>query len=495
MTLTVPMFRFLRFVSALCLVLGPLSEEAAAGPRVNDIHAQLNETEVARIFEPRDLEELKKAIRDAKTDGKSVSIAGGRHAMGGQQFGEGTTLIQMSRLNRVLSFDRGKGTVEAEAGIQWPELVAYLLKVQKGARSQWGIVQKQTGADRLSLGGALSANIHGRGLKLRPIVQDVESFTLVNPDGDLLRCSRTENPELFRLAIGGYGLFGVIYSVHLRLMPRTKLERIVEVLDLKEAERKFDERIKAGFLYGDFQYATDVGSDDFMRKGVFSFYKPAGEGAAVRAVQKELNADDWFALYDLAHRDRKKAFERYSDYYLTTNGQIYWSDLHQMSVYLDDYHKKLDKRAGAKDGASEMISELYVPRKKLVSFMEAARSSLLKNEGEVIYGTVRLIEKDSESFLAWAREDFACVIFNLHVTHTPEGIDKARSAFRGLIDTALQRGGSYFLTYHRWARKDQVLKAYPQFVEFLRLKKKYDPGELFQSEWYRHYREMFASEL
>ncbi len=33
---------------------------------------------------------------------------------------------------------------------------------------------------------------------------------------------------------------------------------------------------------------------------------------------------------------------------------------------------------------------------------------------------------------------------------------------------------------------------YPQFAEFLRLKRTYDPQERFQSDWYRHYREMFA---
>jgi len=35
----------------------------------------------------------------------------------------------------------------------------------------------------------------------------------------------------------------------------------------------------------------------------------------------------------------------------------------------------------------------------------------------------------------------------------------------------------------------------PQFVDFLRLKKKYDPQERFQSEWYRHYKKMFADKL
>ncbi len=39
------------------------------------------------------------------------------------------------------------------------------------------------------------------------------------------------------------------------------------------------------------------------------------------------------------------------------------------------------------------------------------------------------------------------------------------------------------------------MRAYPQFVEFLRRKLAHDPGERFQSEWYRHYRAMFGPEL
>jgi hypothetical protein len=51
------------------------------------------------------------------------------------------------------------------------------------------------------------------------------------------------------------------------------------------------------------------------------------------------------------------------------------------------------------------------------------------------------------------------------------------------------------LTYHRWATREQVEAAYPQFVDFLRLKKKHDPDETFQSNWYRHYKQMFADKL
>jgi hypothetical protein len=84
---------------------------------------------------------------------------------------------------------------------------------------------------------------------------------------------------------------------------------------------------------------------------------------------------------------------------------------------------------------------------------------------------------------------------NLRVGHSDLGLQEAALQFQRLIDLALEQGGSYFLTYHRWARKDQVMKAYPQFVEFLELKRSYDPEERFQSEWYRHYRAMFAAEL
>lgn len=111
---------------------------------------------------------------------------------------------------------------------------------------------------------------------------------------------------------------------------------------------------------------------------------------------------------------------------------------------------------------------------------------------DVIYGTVRLIERDDESFLAWAREPWACVIFNIHTVHTPAGLESAAAAFRRLIDYAIERGGSYFLTYHRWATPEQVEACYPRIREFFALKRKHDPDEAFQSEWYRHYRDAFA---
>ena len=128
---------------------------------VNDIHSGLNETRVKSIFYPKSIAEIQRIIKVARKEGLSISIAGGRHAMGGQQFADNAILIDMKRMNKVLHFDYAVRTVEVQAGIQWPELINYLLKVQKGKAKQWGIVQKQTGTATLSIGGTISANAHG----------------------------------------------------------------------------------------------------------------------------------------------------------------------------------------------------------------------------------------------------------------------------------------------------------------------------------------------
>ena len=453
---------------------------------VNDIHSQLNPSEVADIVEADSLDAVRGAMLRARAAGLPVCVAGGRHAMGGQQFCEGGLLVDTRPLARVLEFDGDRGTITVEAGIQWPQLLAEL------ASTPWAIVQKQTGADRLSIGGALAANVHGRGLTFPPIVGDVEDFTLVGPDGDVLRCSRDENPELFGLVIGGYGLFGVVYSVTLRLAPRRKLERVVEVRELDGLDTAFASRIAEGFVFGDFQFAIDPESDDFLNRGVFSCYRPVDDSTVIPEGQRVLTREDWAQLLLLTHTDKALAFERYSAHYLQTSGQLYLSDAHQFADYVDGYHERLDEVMGATHPATEMISELYVPRAELHGFMNAVADDFRSAGVDVIYGTVRLIERDEETFLPWARESWACVIFNLHTVHTADGLERSAAAFRRLIDHAAALGGSYFLTYHRWATADQLEACHPRIRDFLAHKRAYDPDERFQSDWYRHYRDALA---
>ena len=462
---------------------------------VNDVHARLNQCVPALQRRPATLAELRHALQVATRRGLGVSIAGGRHAMGGQQFLQDGLVLDMRGMNRILEFDREQGLVTVEAGATWPELMRGYLARQAGSPQQWGIRQKQTGADSLTIGGAIAANIHGRGLDSPPFSADLESFQLMRADGELINCSRERNAELFRMVIGGYGLFGVVVAAKLRLVRRQKVQRIVELLGLPSLIQAFEARIRDGYTYGDFQFATDPSAPGFLNDGVFSCYRPVDSPRPIPPGQLRLGQSDWRRLLYLAHVNKRRAFLEFSDFYLRSSGQLYWNDTHQLNIYLDDYHRLLDAQLCASVPATEMITELYVPRDRLTEFMAAVREDFLRHQVNFIYGTVRLIRRDTDAFLAWARDDFACVIFNLHVDHHQLGLARARRDFQRLIDRAIEFNGSYFLTYHRFARRDQLLHCYPQMPAFLQRKRALDPEQRFSSDWYRHHVELLPDLL
>ena len=460
-------------------------------PLLNDVQSRLNATDMQRIDAPASPPEVSAAIAQAASQGLSVCPAGTLHSMGGQQFAAGGVSLSSASLTGIGPMDPELGTVWVQSGVTWPRLVQWLRRSEGNEGPALSIIQKQTGADELTLGGALSSNIHGRVLGRRPVVDDIASFYLVLPDGSRVKCSRDENAHLFALAIGGYGMFGFVDSVNLRLTPRRLHVRRVRELPLEDVIPGLEAQEKAGATYGDFQYMTDETSPDFMARGIMSVYLPEEGVSRIPEGQLGLSQEEWSRLYVLAHTDKARAYDKYAAHYRDTDGQLYWSDDLQFSPYLPDAGDALYRQLGWQTYASLMITELYVPRDRFVDFMAAARETLLKTGANVVYGTVRLIEAEDETLLRWARESYACVIFNLLVEHSPEGMERGRDRFRALTDCALEREGSFYLTYHRWARRDQVERAYPDFRRFLELKEEHDPAGIFSSDWYRHHREMF----
>jgi FAD/FMN-containing dehydrogenase len=462
---------------------------------VNDTHSALNRTCISQLIEARTVDDVVKAVRRARTQGTALAIAGGRHAMGGQQFLTDGSLLDMRRVNKVRALDEERGLLQVEAGITWPDVIRGYLARPNGSTSSWGIRQKQTGADRLTIGGAVAANIHGRCLDAPPFIADIESLEVVTADAEVVHCSRLERPELFRHVVGGYGLFGAVTAATIRLGPRRQVERVVEMLDVDGLVDTLDQRVSAGCLYGDFQFAIDPDSPQFMRTGILSCYRPTDERGSIPTRQRRLSQGDWNRLLELAHRDKRRAFEEFAAFYLSTSGQLYWSDTHQLNLYLENYHGALDQRLGASTSGGEMITELYVPRSRLAVFMQDIRRDFLLHPVDLIYGTIRLIEPDRESALPWARDRYACVIFNLHVDHYPRAILNAKEAFVRLIDHAVGHGGSYYLTYHRFARPDQLMTCHPAVESFIATKQRLDPTGLFQSDWYEHLLAQTSGEL
>ena len=481
---------FLKTISAAPF-LTSASLDSSPGTLVNDVHTGWNPTWVDQVEQPTSAAEVQALIKAARKRGKIISVSGSRHATGGQQFARHSVLVDMRRMNRVLDFDAKSGVLGVEGGIEWPDLIQGYLKAQ-GSAPLWGIRQKQGGGDHMTLGGALSANAHGHCLGAPPLIGDVEWIEITSNDKQPQRCSRTEEKELFSLAIGGYGLFGIITAIGLRLTLRRKVRRNVEALTLAEADALVEKRAADGAAFGYFQYNSDETSLDFMRTGILTTYEPVGPDTPSGEANGDIDEAPLASLLALAHKDRRSAYTHYAKFELSKNGNVEWSDLHQLSSYPSGYHASLNLSVGGERKGADLIWEFYVPRNELITFLEEARRAMLKSETPLIYGTVRFIEQDRDSFLAWAKKRCACVILTPHFSGDAPGIRKATDLYRQLAQAAVRHGGSFYLTYNRFAGRSEIDAAYPQFSDFLGLKRKYDPNELFQSDWYRHYRDLYA---
>ena len=476
---------------------------------VNDFHSLLNKTLVERRSVVASKEEFTEQARRFILAKKSFATCGMGGSMGGQQFLTMSPLLDTSLLSGIESTDDKNGTAWILAGTTWTTLYRELSDIYRESESTWTFSQKQTGCDNLTIGGAVSVNAHGRGLDKKPFCEDVEALEIIDADGSLKIIDRNHSSDLFFRCIGGYGLFGIIVSVCLRLTKRTKLRRDVTTCTAGDLEKEVSKRLSLGATYGDFQFNCDREASGFLDEGILSTYTPASgdyeslkkssnfakhtSSKHIDAVQdhdakayKKLSPEDWQKLYHLARTDKKKAYSTYRDYYLTTDGQYYDSDEQQMSTYQMNYASDIAKLSNRRTFASEMITEFYVPRRRLPDFLKNCRDYFRKADVDVFYGTVRWIHKENETSLPWATDDWACTVFNITITHSEEGLAKGEEVFRTIIDTALSLGGKWYLTYQNWATAEQIRQAYPMIDQWLEDKRKFDPHQIFTSNWHQN---------
>jgi len=142
-------------------------------------------------------------------------------------------------LDRVLRLDPAGDLIEAQSATTWRALAEHAANVfpelAQLAHDAW--------LPR-TIGRSLAQNAPGP--DGRALVEHIEAVALVTPDGQLRRASRAVDPELFALAIGGHGAFGVPYAVTLRLssLARSAARGTTsESLDLRPGEHLPTDRV------------------------------------------------------------------------------------------------------------------------------------------------------------------------------------------------------------------------------------------------------------
>src|SRR5262245_5496152 len=219
-------------------------------PGFADDASRMNRTPVAEVV-PVEKDtaaaerQLAALLARARDEGLKVSIAGTRHSMGGHTIYPGGLAIDMLPFNGMELNDE-RDILHVQAGARWRDILPWL---DERARS----VAVMQSDNTFSIGGSLSVNCHGWQFGRPPIASTVESFRLMQAEGSIVRCSRTENEELFSLVLGGYGLFGIILDAELRVVPneRYRLEQYVVPVDqgLATLEAKIKGRTDVQMVY------------------------------------------------------------------------------------------------------------------------------------------------------------------------------------------------------------------------------------------------------
>jgi decaprenylphospho-beta-D-ribofuranose 2-oxidase len=161
----------------------------------------------AQIVSPNSIEELIKVLS------KKSCIARGNGRSYGDSSISRTNTICMKKFNRIINFDEQTGLITAESGVLLVEIINNYLP--KG----W-FPKVSPGSKFVTIGGMVACDVHGKNHhKDGSFGNYIEWIDLVTSNGEIKRCSKKENTELFNWSIGGMGLTGIIIQVAFYLRP------------------------------------------------------------------------------------------------------------------------------------------------------------------------------------------------------------------------------------------------------------------------------------
>ena len=445
-----------------------------------DDASRLDETAVAKIWKIPDDEaaaekQLAELLEYARTNHLKISIAGARHSMGGHTIYPNGIVIDMLPFNR-MSLDEARNILHVQAGARWRDVIKFL-----NARGRSVAVMQSN--DDFSIGGSLSVNCHGWQFASPPIASTVESFRLMLANGNIMRCSRAENPELFSLVLGGYGLFGVILDADLRVVPneRYKIERIpVSAADYANilAQKTLDAKDVA-MVYGRLR----VTSPNFLQDGILNiFHRVPATNVLITPLDEQKN----WELERLIFRggvgseygkELRWDAEKYFSSVLSGNFFDRNDILYEPSDWFSDHSTN----------STDILVECFVPPDQFATFVKEMQKIIPANRADLLNVTVRDVDEDRDTFLRYADKEMISLVMLFSQKRDAEGEAQMAKLTRELVAAALKHDGRYYLPYRLHATQEEFAEAYPRAKAFFSLKRTYDPDELFQNEFYLKY--------
>jgi FAD/FMN-containing dehydrogenase len=442
---------------------------------VNNV-ARLNRTVVREILRPTGEDEIRKAILQAATSKVKVTIAGKRHTMGGQTLYPESVAIDMLPFNKIISLDESNKILTVQSGATWSDIQQFLNPLGLA-------VLAMQGPNVFTVGGSVSVNAHGWDMVHGPVAASVEWFRILLADGSIERCSREEHPELFHLALGGYGLFGVILDVGLRVTDNAAYVATVSDVDYSELPKYFDGQIRSSPTVELGEADLSISPVSLLREAVSVTYKREGGNTKrtdpLEAEQHVLRDRYFFDLsrqYGWGKRLRwmlQESLEYPPTGAVRTRNNVFRSPVERIEHY------------SPKD--TDVLQEYFIPPETFVAFVDRLREIIQRRRVNLLNATVRYIEPNDDAFLNHSARAALAVVLYINVKTSTPGQMESSEMTREIIDLALANGGTFYLPYVLDFTKAELFRGYPMAGEFFAAKKRYDPSEMFFSEFYSQY--------
>lgn len=450
----------------------------ADGSVLNDA-SELNPTKIykhATLNSGLDTEytnRLRAFLAEAVDNDRPFAASTARHSMGGHSLPDQGLALTLSQ--KWIEADTASKTYRVTAGTRWSTVIAELDKIG------FSPAVMQSNND-FGVASTFSVNAHGWPVPYGPMGSTVRSIRLMQADGDVIKCSRQDHPDVFSLAMGGYGLVGLITDLELDMVPNARLTPTYTRLNGPDLGKAFAEALAADpsiqMAYG----RLDVSLDRFFDDGLLITYRPSEDQKDLPAL-----AGSGFVSHVSAQlfraqlaSDSTKHFRWWTE---TTIGPQLVGDATRNSLM----NEPVVTLADGDDTRTDILHEYFVPPERFGEFVAHCQQVIPASFQQLMNITVRYVAADKDSVLNFAPGPrIASVLLFSQEKSVRAEADMARMSHH-LIERVLSIGGTYYLPYRPHATVEQFKRAYPNAPAFVARKRELDKGLTFRNRFWDNY--------
>lgn len=420
-------------------------------------------------------EDIIQALRLARDSGRKVSAYARRNSQGGQSLADNHIILNLKHFNKMRLLEDGK-TLNVQAGATWEEVQIYLAPLGRAVK----VMQPD---NMFAVGSTASVNGFGWQVSAGPFASTVQSLKLALASGEIIKCSKKDNSKLFSAALGGYGLLGIITELNIETVPNFNLNRNSSVISSNDFPDKYAMNVtlspKAELAYG----RLDADSSHLFYDILLIVYSRDKD---LSVESKPLNLHNQIALKKQIHAITERNDEgRHARWSLERNfyglmpeqvlsrNEIMTIDLQNFWPY--SYNN------------TEVMQAYFIPTTKLNEFLTTLKELIPDYDLDLLVATISTVKEDDLTLLSYAKQDVFAISLTFSQATTAEADNIMHQFTQKVVAKALDLRGSFYLPFRTNYTKLQLEQAYPNLKEFLQLKSKYDPQELFVNNWYLSY--------